>query len=120
MARNLPEAQPILLELVELSTFVRDADRLLSREELESLRQDLGALRLAGDLIKGTGGLRKLRWSFQGRGKRGGVRVIYYYGGDHMPIFLIAIYSKSEKDDLSSAERKAATALVKALRQEYE
>ena len=109
-----------LLEVVELSSFAREADVLLSREDLALLTGELATHRQLGSVIRGTGGLRKVRWGAQGRGKRGGVRVIYYYGGDHMPLFLIAIYAKSEKADLSQAERKAAAKLIEVLRREYD
>lgn len=107
------------LEIVELKSFEKEADELLSREELEQLRQELAVLRQLGTVISGTGGLRKFRWGAKGKGKRGGVRVLYYYGGDHMPIFLIAIYAKNEKVDMTPAEKKAATKLVAALNLEY-
>ena len=53
------------------------------------------------------------------KGKRGGARVIYYYGGDHMPIFLIAIYAKNEKADLTAAEKEASKKLIETLNREY-
>ena len=59
------------------------------------------------------------RWSALNKGKRSGARVIYYYGGDHMPIFMIAIYTKSEKSDMTKAELKAATKLTNVLREQY-
>ena len=79
----------------------------LQREELEQLREEQSVLRQLGSVVAGTGGLRKFRHGAKGKGKRAGARVIYYYG-DHMPIFLIAIYAKSEKTDMSNAEKKAA------------
>ena len=108
------------LQLVELHNFAREADAILTPEELEQLREEVAVLRPLGSVIRGTGGLRKLRWGAKGKGKRGEVRIIYYYGGDHMPIFLIAIYAKSEKDDLSAAEKRQATKLVDMLVKEYE
>lgn len=58
---------------------------------------------LAGDLIPGAGGVRKLRWGLEGRGKRGGARVVYYYHDDEMPIFALTAYAKNERADLSQA-----------------
>lgn len=54
----------------------------------------------AGSLVKGSGGLRKIRWAREGRGKRGGVRVIYYWAATYQRLLMLLIYSKSERDDL--------------------
>ena len=59
----------------------------------------------AGDIMQGTGGIRKLRWSAQGKGKSGGVRVIYYYQYVTMPLFLLTLFGKGEKPNLTKAER---------------
>ena len=107
------------LSIVELRSFSTEADRILTRDEMETLRQELGTLRQIGAIIPGTGGLRKFRCGAKQRGKRGGARVIYFYGGDHMPIFLIGIYSKSEREDLSPDDKKAMRALGKVLQEEY-
>jgi len=108
-----------MLELVELGDFGKDARALLTEDQLTGLGDELATLRQLGNVIKDTGGLRKFRWGAKGKGKRGGVRVVYYYGGDHMPIFLIAIYSKSEKADMTGPEKKAARKLVETLKNEY-
>lgn len=60
-----------------------------------------------GDVIPETGGVRKLRWSLSGRGKRGGARVIYYYHNPEIPILMLDIYPKNAKSDLTKAERNA-------------
>jgi hypothetical protein len=69
-----------------------------------------------GDVIAGTGGIRKLRWALKGRGKSGGARVIYYYHDARIPLYLLDIYAKNEQANLSLAERnefkKLATALA--------
>ena len=84
------------------------------------MRTELATLRQLGNVIKETNGLRKFRWGAKGKGKKGGVRIVYYYGGDHIPIFLIAIYAKSEKADMSSRRRKkAARKLVAVIKEEY-
>lgn len=70
---------------------------------------------LAGDLIPGTGGVRKLRWGVDGRGKRGGSRVIYYVHSDRMPVYLITAFTKNERADLSPAERSKLRSLVDQL-----
>ncbi|MGH2373662.1 MAG: hypothetical protein ACRDIC_09345 [bacterium] len=61
----------------------------------------------AGSLIKGSGGLRKIRWAIEGRGKRGGVRVIYYWAATYRRLLMLLIYSKSEHDDLRPEQLRA-------------
>jgi hypothetical protein len=69
----------------------------------------------AGVLIEGTGGVRKLRWAREGMGKRGGVRVIYYFHSERMPLYLLTVFGKNARTDLSLAERLALSKLVKRL-----
>jgi hypothetical protein len=73
-----------------------------------------------GDLIAGTGGVRKLRWGLEGRGKRGGARVIYFYHSAGMPLFALTAFAKSERDDLSQQDRndfrQVTAMLVKAFK----
>ncbi len=108
-----------LLEIVEVGSFAADAGNILPAHEIEEMKQELACLRQLGSVIEGTGGLRKFRFGAKGKGKRGGARVLYYYGGDHMPIFLIAIYPKSEKENISAAEKKAIKKLINCLIEEY-
>lgn len=113
-----PEATR-LLEVVELSSFAADIETLLTVDEREAMRNELAMLRQLGTVIRGTGGVRKFRWGAKGKGKRAGIRVIYYYGGDHMPIFLLAVYAKNEKTDLSPNEKSQITKLVATLNDQY-
>ena len=71
--------------IAELPEFKKKSDRLLSKKEKLSIINYLAAHPAAGDIMQGTGGIRKLRWSAQGKGKSGGVRVIYYYHNETMP-----------------------------------
>lgn len=87
-------------------TFIDAADRLLSAEEQDALIDYLSVNPSAGDLIPGTGGVRKLRWSGLGRGKRGGVRVVYYYHSHALPVALLFIYAKSRQDDLGAGAKR--------------
>lgn len=73
----------------------------------------------AGDLIQGTGGARKVRIAFKGKGKSGGARVITYYGGDDIPLFLLDVYSKGDKINLSQAERNEMKAILGDLAEAY-
>jgi hypothetical protein len=106
------------LTVVELAGFAKDAKAILTEEELDELKQDAAIFRQLGPIIKGTGGLRKFRYGAKEKGKRAGVRIIYYYGGDHMPVFLLAIHGKSEKLDITEPEKKAMRKLVAALDEE--
>ena len=117
MARFAAGEAPI--EVVELPGFQRDADQLFTRGQLADLIWEIASARELGDLIQGTGGLRKVRVGAGGRGKSGGARVIYLYGGEHMPIYLVAVYSKSDATDMMPEEKKQATALVRALKKEH-
>jgi len=91
---------------VETPIFTEDVRQLLSDEEYSSLQWHLVAHPDAGDLIVGTGGLRKIRWRSAGRGKRGGTRVIYFHVSAHSEIRMLLIYRKGIKDDLTPAEKK--------------
>jgi hypothetical protein len=73
----------------------------------------------AGDLIAGTGGVRKLRWALQGRGKRGGARVVYFYHSVNIPLFALTAYAKNERADLSQEDRNDFRQLSKLLAETY-
>lgn len=66
-------------------------------------------------LYKGTGGVRKLRWARNDKGKSGGVRIIYYFHDDEMPLYLLALFSKNEKANISMEEKHILSKLVKEL-----
>ena len=98
---------------VELGPFVRFREEHWSDEELRALQHFLLVSPDAGEVIRGTHGLRKLRWTAQGRGKRGGARVIYYWQSTRNHIYLISGYVKSARDDLTEQQRKILVALMK-------
>lgn len=75
----------------------------------------LGRIPQRGRPYQGTGGIRKLRWRQGGRGKSGGVRVIYYFHSDRMPLYLLTVFAKNERADLSQAERNELSKLVRVL-----
>ena len=71
-----------------------------------------------GDVISGTGGVRKLRFAIQGKGKRGGVRVIYYYYDDRNPGLLFTVFGKNEKSDLTKKEKNILYGIVQDIKKE--
>ena len=98
---------------VELTPFVAFRKEYWTDEDLRAMQNVLLMTPDAGDLIRGGSGLRKLRWSAQGRGKRGGARVIYYW---HVPgdrIYLIYGYVKSRSEDLTAHQLKLLRELMK-------
>lgn len=90
---------------IESAVFTADVKELLSDDEYADLQIYLAGRPDAGDVITKTGGLRKVRWSTKGRGKRGGTRVIYYHVVARSQIRMILIYRKGIKDDLTSKEK---------------
>ena len=71
---------------------------------------------MAGDQIPGTGGVRKLRFRASGRGKRSGARVVYFYGGERMPLYALLAYAKPARADLTPAERRLVAGLAAAIK----
>ena len=96
-------------------TIPKDVKTMMSESEREILVAFVGANPEAGELIPETGGVRKMRWALSGRGKRGGARVIYYYHSERLPLFLLAAYGKSEKANLTMAERNGMKRMIPAL-----
>ncbi|MBK6727662.1 MAG: type II toxin-antitoxin system RelE/ParE family toxin [Xanthomonadales bacterium] len=101
--------------VVELPHFIRLARSLLSETEISRLINYLATQPEAGDLIEGTGGIRKLRWAREGRGKSGGTRVIYFFHNERMPLYLLTIFGKNEQSDLSMSERNELRRLTERL-----
>ena len=106
----------MLITVAELPEYIRCAAILLSESERRDVIDHLAAQPRAGDLIQGTGGIRKLRWARGGRGKSGDVRVIYYFHSDRIPLYLLTVFGKGEKADLSKGERNELAKLVDVLK----
>lgn len=104
-----------LYGIAELPTYIRLAEKLLSVEERQDLINYLAEHPKSGDLMEGTGGVRKLRWRRGGQGKSGGVRVIYYFHDDLMPLYLLTLFAKGDKVNLTKGERNELAVLVEAL-----
>ena len=96
----------------ETEVFCRRIQRLLDAESYRFLQLRLAADPEAGPLIPGTGGLRKMRWGGSGRGKRGGIRVIYYWSGVTDTILLLMVFAKNEQSDLSREQKAVLRRIV--------
>ncbi len=108
----------IPIVVVETRPFQRHAAAVWTGAEREEFIDAIARDPQAGAIIQGTGGVRKLRWSREGMGKRGGVRVIYYYHDTDAPIFLLTVYPKGQKDNLSKSERNAIRQAVMVIKQQ--
>lgn len=102
--------------VAELPTFTKQADDLLTPEQKTEVIEILASDPECGDIIPGTGGIRKVRVALTGRGKRGGARVIYYYLDATIPLYALAIYAKNESVDLTPKEKKSLTQLSEAIK----
>lgn len=91
-----------MVTFIELPPFSRHVHHYMSDEEYQGLQGYLATYPKAGDVIPGTRGCRKLRWAAPGRGKRGGVRVIYYFQAKNGRIFMLTLYAKNEESTLPS------------------
>jgi mRNA-degrading endonuclease RelE of RelBE toxin-antitoxin system len=101
-----------MLSVVQLSAFTRRLKRRLSDEAYRKLEDRLARDPEAGALIPGAGGIRKIRWADEHRGKRGGVRVVYYHRAASGRIYMLDLYAKNEKDDLTQAEWNALARML--------
>ena len=101
--------------IVETRAFTSQAKGVLSEPEVAELKMKVAVNPQQGDVMPGTGGVRKLRWATGNRGKSGGARVIYYFHDSEMPIYLLAVYAKNEKINLTQRERNALKVLAKDL-----
>lgn len=106
-----------LQTVVELPEFLRRAKAIMSEHERSALVDAIAANPEAG--VSLGGGLRKVRIAREGGGKSGGYRTIYVFGGTHMPIFLVTVFAKNEKDNLSRAEQAELIAMSKAVLAHY-
>jgi hypothetical protein len=103
------------MEFIETPTFTRMITELLGNEAYRGLQNVLLENPARGALIRGGGGIRKLRYALPGTGKSGGIRVIYFWKQDQQQIYLLAIYPKSKKDNLSDKETAILRDLAKEL-----
>lgn len=100
------------MQIIETPIFTRQVKSLLTDEEYRNLQNELISRPEGGDVIRGSGGLRKMRWRISGRGKRGGVRVIYYWDPSFKRILMLFVYPKNVQDNLTHEQLKVLKSLI--------
>jgi hypothetical protein len=111
------QTKPVVV--VETPLFLRQAEAIWEDDERHALVDFIARNSEDGDVIPGTGGVRKIRWSRPGSGKRGGARVVYFYHHEDVPIYLLMAYAKARQEDMTPDEKKAVTALTAMLKQQH-
>ena len=97
---------------IETTLFTKKVKDYLDDEQYRALQNTLIEDPLAGDVIPGMSGLRKVRWGSKSKGKRGGIRIIYYWQKSDKQIYLLTVYAKNEMSDLSANEKKILKRMV--------
>ncbi len=100
------------MEFIETPLFTKSIQHVMSDDDLRQLQMSLSLYPSTGRVIPGSGGLRKIRWVGSGKGKRGGLRVIYYWIVSQDQIYLLYAYKKSQQEDLTSEQLKSLKDLV--------
>jgi hypothetical protein len=108
---------PRPITVAETTVFIRQAADVWTDEERSTFLDFIARNPEAGDVIPESGGVRKVRWSRQGSGKRGGVRVIYFYYRADVPLYLLMVYAKARREDLSLDAKRAVQALAARIKQ---
>lgn len=104
--------------VVETEAYLRAAkDAGMTGEEMTAAVDLVAADPEAGDVMQGTGGVRKARLAGRGKGKSGGYRIVHYYGGGDIPVFLLTVFGKGEKANLTQGERNALRQLTATLKE---
>ena len=98
--------------IIETRIFTRRIKELLSDDEYRALQETLVNRPGMGNIVQGTGGLRKVRWKQEGHGKSGGVRVIYYWMTEDEQLYMLYVYPKSKQEDLTAEQKKALKSIV--------
>jgi hypothetical protein len=106
-----------LITVAETLTFMRQVANIWSDEEREAFVDFIAKNPEAGDVIPETGGVRKVRWRMQGRGKRGGTRVIYFFYHRDAPIYLLMVYAKGARENISPEAKKLVRQFAARIKQ---
>jgi hypothetical protein len=104
------------ITVVETPLFIRQAAAVWDDAEREDFIEFIARNPEAGDIIPDTGGVRKVRWARAGSGKRGGVRVIYFYHDGNHPLYLLMVYAKAKQENLSADEKQTVRKLAAILK----
>ena len=105
--------------IVELPEFLRKSEKSLKESERQSIINYLALHPESGLIIQGSGGIRKLKWSAYGKGKSGGARIIYYYFNETMPLFLLTVFGKGKKANISNRECNELAKITSLLVKNY-
>ncbi len=109
----------MLITIVELPEFQKRSEKILTKDERDELMYFLAANPKSGVLIQHSGGIRKLRWRSKGKGKSGGSRIIYFFHSVEIPLFLLTLFTKNEKVNLSNSEKNELAKMTKILIKNY-
>lgn len=111
---------PRQMDLYFTQTYERAIRKLLAEDARAEMEAAIVATPEAAPIIRGTGGIRKLRWAGSGRGKRGGIRAIYFWHTGPGAIYMLTAYAKADRDDLSPTDRRALMRVVTSIEKEGE
>ena len=118
--RSIPPMARALQTVIETAEFLARSSKLMSDEQRAQIVEMLARDPECGEIMQGTGGVRKVRVALAGRGKSGGARVIYYFHSDRLPVFALTVFAKNEMANLTPAQQNAMAAVVKAIKQKLE
>lgn len=104
------------ITVAETPLFIRQADDVWDDDEREAFIEFIAQNPEAGDVIPETGGVRKVRWAHAGSGKRGGARVIYFHHNAQRPLYLLMVYAKARRENLTPDEKRTVRKLAAMLK----
>ena len=105
------------ITVCETPSYLDDAVSIFKESERSGIVDYLSFFPRSGDIMVGTGGVRKLRWAIEGKGKSGGASIVYYFHSGRLPVYLLAVFGKNEKANLTKSERNELAKLTKVLGQ---
>jgi hypothetical protein len=108
-----------LVTVAETPTFMRQAEGIWNDEERDAFVAFIAANPEAGDVIPETGGVRKVKWVKQGGSKRGGTRIIYFFYDRYAPVYLLMVYAKAAREDISRQAKKAVRDFAARIKQAH-